>query len=447
MNIVVIICDTLRRDFLGCYGNDWVRTPNIDALARESLVFDRAYSGSFPTMPHRAEVMAGKYVFHTVGWAPLEPGAVRLQQLLRARGYVTMLITDHVQMLAPGMNYHLGFLGHDWIRGHQGDPWRTDFGPVEYPCAPEKLRQPEHLVVPHLRNNRGRRYEREWHDPQTLQRAMEWLEFNYQHEKWLLYLDLFGIHEPWDPPRWYVDLYDPGYQGEEVILPRYDFSGYLTPEEIRHVRALYAGMITLTDRWLGRFFEKMHDVGVWDDTALVFTSDHGWYHGEHGRMGKHTVLEPKKGWPLYEEINHVPLLIKAPGIEPGRTPALVQSVDLMPTVVELGGGQPPEGLHGRSLKPVLESPGATARDLAISSPTLPRDPEFEVYSTVTDGEWTLIDGGAAAASELYHLPSDPGQANNLFGERRDVADRLHERYLSLLEGIGTAEEKLDLRRW
>jgi hypothetical protein len=99
------------------------------------------------------------------------------------------------------------------------------------------------------------------------------------------------------------------------------------------------------------------------------------------------------------------------------------------------------------LQPVLKSPEAAVRDLAVSSPTLPREPEVEVFSTVTDGEWTLIDGGAAAASELYHLPSDPGQANNVFGERRDVADRLHERYLSLLAEIGTAAEKLYLRRW
>ncbi len=163
MHIILIICDTLRRDFLGCYGNDWVQTPNIDALARSSLVFDAAYAGSFPTIPHRADLMTGRYVFHTTGWAPLPPGSIRVQEYLRNAGYVTQLISDHIQYLGPGMNYHAGFMGQQWVRGHQGDPLTTDDEPVEWPCDPAKIRQPEQLLAPHLRNRKGRRFEREWH--------------------------------------------------------------------------------------------------------------------------------------------------------------------------------------------------------------------------------------------------------------------------------------------
>jgi len=446
MKIIVIVCDTLRRDFLGCYGNAWVHTPNIDRLASESIIFDRAYIGSFPTMPHRAELMTGHYVFHTIGWAPLPPDEIVFQRLLQEQGYVTMLISDNIQMLAPGMNYHQGFDGHHWIRGHQADCWRTSHRPVKYPCDPNKLRQPEFLVIPHLRNNYGRLYEREWHDPQTIQAAIDWLEDNYRQDKFLLYLDLFGIHEPWDPPRWYIDLYDPGYEGEEVLLPRYDRADYLTEAELRHIRALYASMITMTDRWLGRLFEKLEILGLWDNTAILFTSDHGWYHGEHGLIGKHTVLNPKEGWPLYEEVAHVPLLIKLPDVKGGRRcQALVQPVDLMPTLVEMSGAEPPEGLHGRSLLPVLRGETDKVRDLAVSSPTLPTDPEYLVYSTITDGEWALIHGGARGKSELYHLRRDPSQAYNVIAEYSEVAQRLSEGYLALLERIGTSDEKLRLR--
>ena len=104
MNIIVIICDTLRRDFLGYYGNGRMRTPHIDRLASESLIFDRAFIGSFPTIPLRAELMTGQHVFHTTGWAPLAPGQTTLQSYLQGQGYVTAMITDNVQYLNPGMN-------------------------------------------------------------------------------------------------------------------------------------------------------------------------------------------------------------------------------------------------------------------------------------------------------------------------------------------------------
>ena len=448
MNILFIICDTLRRDFLGCYGNEWIKTPNIDKLAEESVVFDTAYIGSFPTMPARAEVMTGKHVFHTIGWAPLPRGETVVQSLLRRQGYVTMLITDHYQMLAPGMNYHQGFSGHRWIRGQQNDPYTTDDIPIQFPCDPSKCRQPEQLVVPFLRNRAYWVYERDWPIPRVIQEAVDWLERNYTHEKFLLYLDLFSIHEPWDPPQWYVDLYDPGYEGEKVILPRYDKVDYLTEEELRHVRALYAGTVTMMDKWVGWLLDKFRDVGIWDDTAVIFTSDHGWYLGEHGLIGKHTVLEPKRGWQFYDEVARIPLIIRIPGIQGGRRcEALVQLVDVMPTLAELGGARAPEGIHGRSLLPLLRGEVDKVRDLAVCSPRLPTDPETLVWSAVTDGEWSLMDGGALGKPELYHLPTDPKQQRDLFNEYRDIALRLHEEYLRFLSGIGTPEERIALRRW
>ncbi len=465
MNIIVIVCDTLRRDFLGYYGNDRfgsaqnpsgghlaptkMRTPHIDRLASESLIFDNAFIGSFPTIPLRAELLTGKHVFHTTGWAPLEPGQTTLQSYLQEQGYVTAMITDNVQYLNPGMNYHIGFDACQWIRGHQADRWRTYHKPIEFPCDPSKLRQPEMLVVPHLRNNRNRTHEREWHDPQTVQAAIDWLEENYLQERFLLYLDLFGIHEPWDPPQHYVDMYDPGYEGEKVILPRYDYAGYMSDAELRHCRALYAGMITMTDAWLGRLFAKLETLDLWESTAILFMSDHGFYLGEHGFVGKHTVLDRKDGWPLYTTVAHVPLLLKLPG--DGATTAgrrvtdLVQPVDLMPTLLELGGVSPPDGLHGHSLLPVLRGEDGARRGLAVSSPALSTEPDSLVYSTITDGEWTLVDGGSRAHWELYHLPSDPSQAANLAAEQPATAQRLHDEYIAFLQRIGTADAKLALR--
>ena len=446
MNIVFIISDTLRREYLGCYGNSWIQTPNLDMFAREALVFDKTYTGSFPTIPNRNDIMSGRYAFHAQGWAPLPKGTIVVQELLRRAGYVTMLITDHTQMLAPGMNYHQGFSGHQWIRGQCSDRYITDPVPIKYPCDPKKLRQPERLVEPHLRNVWYRRQESDYFVCQTMRRAMNWLERNYTHEKFMLYIDTFDVHEPWDPPRWYVDLYDPGYEGEEVIYPRYDYSGYLTEAELRHVRALYAGEITMLDRWVGFLLQKIKDLGIWDETAIFFTTDHGWYHGEHGYIGKHTVLEPKKGWPLYEEICHIPLIAKIPGLDKGkRVNLLNQPTDLMPTLLDLADVPAPKSLHGRSMLPALRGEEESIRDIAVASPTLSDDPETRVYSTVTDGEWTLVYAGNLAEPELYHLPSDPKQRRNVLEENRDVARDLIEKYIKTLREIGTSERRLRLR--
>lgn len=446
MNIIVIVSDTLRRDYLGCYGNDWVKTPNMDKLAKESMLFERLLTGSFPTIPHRTDLMTGRYVFQNRGWAPLE-GEPTLQQLLQSAGYVTYMITDTYVYFRPGMNFHRGFSGYKWIRGQQGDNFVTADIPVDYPCAKEKMRDPENLVAQHLRNTAFRQHEREWFVAQVMTEAADWLERNASHEKFYLYVDAFDVHEPWDPPSWYVDFYDKGYTGEEVILPRYDRCDYLTEEELNHVRALYAGEITLLDKWLGVLLEKVKDLSLWDSTAIVFTSDHGFYHGEHGYIGKHTVFERKKGWQLYEEVCHTPLLIYIPGIKGGeRLEALVQPVDLMPTLLELAKVPTPSGLHGKSIMPILRNEEEQIRQVAVSSPRLPRAKDVTVYSTITDGEYTLIYGGKEVEPELYYIPSDPKQQDNKAKEKPDIVKQLHADYVEMLKSIDCPDDRLKLRK-
>ena len=112
--------------------------------------------------------------------------------------------------------------------------------------------------------------------------------------------------------------------------------------------------VTLMDKWVGVLLDKLRDLGIWDETAIIFTTDHGFYHGEHNRIGKHTVLDRKHGWPLYEEINHVPLMVKIPGIKSGwRCNALVQPTDIMATLLDIGGASVPENLHGQSILQIV----------------------------------------------------------------------------------------------
>jgi arylsulfatase A-like enzyme len=133
------------------------------------------------------------------------------------------------------------------------------------------------------------------------------------NKPFLLYVDFFDPHEPWDPPRWFIDALDPGYSGEEVIYPVYGPSNYLTLDELEHIRALYAAEALLVDKWINRLIEKIEELGLFEDTAIIFTSDHGFYLGEHGLVGKSIIVGGYQGYaPLYEEVAHIPLIIKLP---------------------------------------------------------------------------------------------------------------------------------------
>ncbi len=161
MNVILIISDTLRRDHLGVYGNDWIRTPNIDGFAQSATVFDRAYAASFPTVPNRFDVMTGQFTFHYFAWSPLPPDAVVMGQVLAEAGWTTMMIADTPHILQSGFHFDRGFSGWEWIRGQENDRWKTSPADPELPCDASKLREPERTVKQYLRNISGRHQEQD----------------------------------------------------------------------------------------------------------------------------------------------------------------------------------------------------------------------------------------------------------------------------------------------
>jgi len=473
MNVILIISDTFRRDHLGAYGNDWIHTPYLDRFAEEATVFDRAYCASFPTVPHRADIMTGRFTFTYFYWSPLPAGETVLAQVLSDAGLTTQMIADTPHILRAGYNFQRGFKGFYWIRGQENDPYRTAPREVKLPCDPRKLRNPQGTVKQYLRNVYHRRFERDYFCAQTMSTACHWLEENYADGPFFLYVDTFDPHEPWDPPKWYVDLYDPGYEGEEVIYPRYFQSDFLTDAEIKHIRALYAGEVSLVDRWVGHLLSKIDDLGLRDSTAVIFTTDHGFFHGEHGLVGKSIIGE---GWsasaPLYEEVAHIPLIMRLPEAKGGmRSRALVQSPDITATIYELAEVDTPETVQGKSLMPIIKKEVQELRPLAVSSPSLVQGVRVRRWSTITTKEWALIYSGSylkpgrattravddlqrwehdyygpSAGPELYHLPSDPKQEKNVFNDNLEVARNIHAQYVKFLEELGTPEEHLQNRR-
>ncbi len=221
----------------------------------------------------------------------------------------------------------------------------------------------------------------------------------------------------------------------------------------------------MVDRWVGRLLERIESLGIWDDTAIIFTSDHGYYFGEHGLFGKTVTDFRRQEWyrsPLYQEITRVPLLIYVPGIKPRRTEALVSLPDLMPTVLELGGLEvTDDNIQGKSLVPILNGEDEAGRDHVITSfwmqnvgaetrivDDVNRQVRELMPSTVTTKEWSLLYSTKGEAIELYNLKEDPQEKKNVAAipENRTVVEALHGNLVQLLEQCGTDEEFLAPRR-
>jgi len=444
MNILVIVADTFRYDHVGFNGNSAIKTPNLDALAADSVAFDRSYAASFPTMPNRADLFTGKWTFTYLGWAPLRQDETVLAQALTANGYKTMAVVDTPFFARNGFGYDRGFSDFIWIRG-QG--WADTLEDV----------------------NHDRRYEEDYCAPKTMRAAARWLERHHKESPFFLYVDTWDPHEYWDPPHWYVDLYHNGFDGRNV-RPCYGpwKEEGISPEDLEIAHACYCGEVTMVDTWVGFLLDRLETLGLAEETAVLFTSDHGFYFGEHGQFGK-CVLDlgprpphPGLRWyrsPLYEEICHTPLFMRVPGIAPRRTDALVSPVDLMPTVLELSDVEIPETVRGQSLAPVLHGDDGAGRDFVVTSPPLgnpgagteavdavSRQLSEFTPSTITSPTHALIYSVEGEPAELYDLKRDLGQQDNIIDDAREIAIDLHTRLVSLLESVGTEERLLAPRR-
>lgn len=473
-NIILIVSDTFRYDLLHrrFQVKDGV-VANLDRVERfslDSIEFTRAYHASFPTVPNRADLLTGRYTFTYFDWAPLPRDWVTLPIILRKAGYTCMMIADTPHILKDGYNFDRGFDGWIWIRGQENDRYKTSPLDVKLPCSPWKLRSVE-TTIQHIRNNYGRRYEEDWIPAKTALEAVRWLEENY-NRRFFLYVDFFDPHEPWDPPRWYVDMYDPGYDGEEVIYPAYGPCGYLTDKELTHIRAMYAGEATLVDRWVGFLLDKIDELGLLDDTTIIFTSDHGFYLGEHNLIGKSIIMGGYHGLaPLYEEVAHIPLVIRFAdklGLDGGvKIDALVQTPDITATILELAGieGKSYMDIQGESLLPIVRGERRVIRDIAVSTPSLIKGVRAGLRVTITTDRWSLIlapregicveeaeitfivDGEPRVLkpfgrvdTELYDLRADPRQSVNVLSEEMDVAVDIHRKFIEFLSKLGASIE-------
>lgn len=392
MNVICVLLDTLRRDHLGCYGNANIHTPNLDRFANNGAKFSNAYIGSYPCMPARQDLWTGQLNFFWRGWSPLEYDQEDIITKINQNGNTSMLVTDHYHLWQHGSgNYHFNFNGMELIRGQENDNWITDPNlDIRYPASKEKLNRNWERYA---RNTAHFTSEEDYFAGQVFQKSMDWVERNKDLDDFFLMIDCFDPHEPFDPPQKYIEMYDPDYNGESIIWPRYGNTNKLTPEELKHVHALYCAEVTYVDHWFGKFYDKLEEQGLLENTMVVVTSDHGFLFGEHSWLGKHARI-------LFQDIARTPLMVNSPEVKAGTEyNELVQMVDLSPTILKTLGIEVPSSMHGKSLTALWNEGDRSADDISSRDSLL-----FGVFGGpvyCTDGEHVLVKKPVEGNSPLY----------------------------------------------
>lgn len=374
-NVVVITVDTLRADHLGCYGYQQIRTPNIDALAAESIRFERAYTPVPVTLPAHAAIFTGTYPtlsgIHDFSGNKLSLKQPTLASVLKQAGYVTGAVIGSA-VLDPRFGLNQGF---DFYEGN------FDFNRLQESNL-EEMERPGNVVA---------------------DVALDWLAKNYR-STFFLWMHLYDPHYPYRPP---------------------------APYDEQYKDRLYDGEIAFADSQVGRLISFLKAKGLYGNTLIVLTGDHGESLGEHG--------EKTHGFFLYNATLHVPVILHLPGREVAARviPELVSLTDLMPTVLQALELEVPEQVQGRSLLPLLEAKDSSRRNLYAET-FLPRlHFNWSELRSVETEKYQFIE---APKPELYDLVADPGETRNLYTDKKAVGEELHARLSSLIRQYSADQE-------
>jgi arylsulfatase A-like enzyme len=433
-NVVLVILDSVRRDHVGAYGNNWIKTPNLDALAKDSLRFSRPYPESIPTLCARRAIHTGQRTWpfenwHPAkgdgiglwGWQPIPEDQVTLAEILRSNGYGTYFVTDTMHQFKSSMNFHRGFDVFDFFRGQTTDNFKPIWTAPEDKVSRALIEGNQAGMLFHMRqyfaNVAGRRSEADWFSPMVFTQAADYLELLSENGPFFLTVDSYDPHEPWDPPEEYVKMYDDEpYDLKEPFSVIYGPSNYLEPRELERMKVRYSGELTMMDRWLGRFLDKMEELNLFDNTLVILLSDHGVAHGEHGYTGKPDNV-------LWPEVTDIPFFIRHPeGKRAGETSDYYASThDVAPTILGFLGIEPSQKLEGQDLSVLIEGGEPEARphfSLGYNDHVWTRDDRYVMFST-NQGEEPF----------LYDIQKDPDMHTNLAASQPNTVKRMFEGYV------------------
>jgi arylsulfatase A-like enzyme len=430
MNIVLVIVDSLRKDHVGAYGNDSIQTPNLDALAKESLRFTRAYPESIPTLPARRAIHTGLRTwpfrnweppegedFQPAGWQHIPEDQTTLSEiLLLEQDFNTALFSDTHHLFKASMNFQRGFRLFDWVRGQERDHYRPTMRvsqkKVDQMVVPGNSESMVDKVRQYLANTQNRESEEDWFAPRVFSMASGFVRAADKGQPFFLVVDCFDPHEPWDPPERYTSRYD----GPQPIVPEYSDAGWIGERELERMRELYAGEVAMTDRWLGRFLDTLDSSDFAQETLLVVLSDHGVALGEHDATGK-------PFWALWPEVTDIPFMIRHPGGKgAGETSDYFASThDVAPTILGFLGVEPEQPMDGEDLSVIFDGGQPPERNHFTLG--------YDEYVWARDERYVMVSRNDGAQARLYDLTDDPNMDEDIAGSNQDVVRRMFDEYV------------------
>ena len=461
-NILWICTDSQRWDTLGCYGNPWVRTPHLDQLAREGVLFEHAYAQNPLCTPSRGCFLTGRYPVTTglrQNGQDIRSGETLVTKLLADAGYVCGLAG---KLHLSACDHRLRKFGKDeWWRQNEelffsGVERRIDDGYAEFHW--------DHAPSPRFRSSSYTRWLLErgvrFHTPDRSDSALVKHGMPVEHHQttfcaekaigfirayqgaphpWLFSVNIFDPHFTLDPPDELLARYEqrldeiplPNYvEGELEHKPPYQklFSERgkfnrmtMTARDHHLCRAAYWAMCDLIDMQVGRMLAALDETGQRGNTLVIFTSDHGELLGDHGIY--------VKGPFMYDPAIRVPLIVSQPGvIAPGRrAAALVELGDLAPTLLETAGLPRHPGMQARSFWPLLAGTGDAAQfrddvycEYYNSNPDKP--PQY--CTMVRTQRHKIVVFHGQDTGELYDLAADPLETHNLWRDPRHAQTKM-----------------------
>lgn len=406
-NIILISIDTLRADHLGCYKYERNTSPAVDEFREDAVLFRRCTAQSTSTLASHASMFTSLIPSHHRAYftrsQPLPDNLQTMAEFLRQENYRTISFNDGGQISAK---------------------FGMDQGFEIYESLPAK--KPAEMTFKRIVN-----------------KAIKWIDGHFQPgEKFFLFLHTYETHHPYTPGKKYLERFESGYNGNlprhiSVELIKQINNGEVTinEEDKKHIVNTYDAEIRAMDESFGRFMRFLKERKLYDNTLVIFTSDHGEEFGEHGIWATHSHA-------LFNEQLHVPLIMKLPAsrFASRKVNHLVRSIDIFPTVMDFLGENIPGYVEGISLLPLIKGVKSDVNIFTISQrdmqKTYPRE-----YWSIIKGKWKLYN------KKLYNLLKDPGELQDVADSNIKVKTRLESIAVHFLKRIkwqhSTKRVKLD----
>jgi len=435
LNLVVICLDTFRYD-LATHQAPWpVALPHLDRLRAQSTLYTHAFGEGLPTIPMRRAYFTGersfpwRFSFDTKGswpigrgWHKIPPEQPTLAEVLLAQGYQTGLIADTYHLFKPTGNFTRGFLAYEAIRGYESDNFRpgkiTPEELAHYVADPDPARHP--VLTQYLLNIRGRQGEGDWSTAKVFTKASDWVLAASESLPFFLWVDSFAPHEPWDPPRPYLQPFglEARTDAIDAIYPVGYTAHELSNEAIARTRGLYLAYLAFVDRWLGHLLDTLDRTGLHRNTVVMLVNDHGTELMDHGQFSK----APHR---LYTHNTQMLWMIRHPDAEATSSHAFVQSHDLFPTALSLlGVSHAP--VAGENVWPLRHAEAGRGRDHVIIG--------WGSHASVRTLDWNYIVNFENPDNhpELFDLQKDPAECDNLIEHRPESSYPLRARLESVI---------------